>query len=488
MSLAKKIYIYAPYFLKVLILNIKAMLLYRNRYSGNFSRMLEQHKKLWEADFHDIRLFQQNVLRDMLLECRQESSWYRNVMQKKGITEELIRKEPEEALFRMPKLTKKQRRDHAGKIAISDDRRPTTVTRTTSGTTGTPMIIAMDRDTQQRTFAYLHRYYWSIGLPRKFRSARFTGNNIVPTEQKKPPFWVLNYFDRQLFMSSYHLTDENLKHYIRKLNRFRPQLLDGYPSTIFIIARYILANNIKLDFRPVAISVTAETLYSEQRKTIEKAFGAKVFNQYASAEGSPMISECPEGNLHLHLDTGYFEYRVHTGIGPNGTGPDTHTGKTTATGPVQLAELVVTGFRNRKMPLIRYEIGDFIQLKEHESCPCGCQMPLVQRIVGREDDFFINDKGALIGRVASVLFKQARHVIRGQIIQKKPSEFEIFVETEHAYSAGDEQILIDRTREIMGASAQVTVRVVDQLPAGAGGKLRAAVRLFPLDRVPDMPG
>jgi len=472
MSLAKKIYHHAPYFLKVLFLNIQAMILYRNRYSGNFRHMLEQHKKLWHADFYDIRLFQQGLLREMLLECLQDSPWYRTVMQEKGITEDLIRKDPEEALFRMPKLTKKQRRDHAGEIAISEERRPTTVTRATSGTTGTPMMIAMDRDTQQRTFAWLYRYYWSIGLPPKFRSARFTGNNIVPTDRKKPPFWVQNYFDRQLFMSSYHLSDQNLKHYIRKLNRFRPDLLDGYPSTIYILARYILANKITLDFKPVAISVTAETLYDEQRKAIEKAFGAKVFNQYASAEGSPMISECKEGNLHMHLDTGYFEYRLRNGQ----AGSDR----------AQLAELVVTGFRNRKMPLIRYEIGDFIEIEENAPCPCGCQMPLVRQIVGREDDFFVNEKGGLIGRVASVLFKQARHITRGQIIQKKQSEFEILVETEDAFDAGDEQILIDRTREIMGASAQVTIRVVDQIPAGAGGKLRAAIREFPLDNIQEV--
>ncbi len=472
MSLPKKIYYHAPYFLKVLILNAQALQLYRNRYSGNFRNMLEHHKKLWTSDFYDIRLFQQGVLRDMLLECRQDSAWYRAAMQEKNITDELIGKDPEEALFRMPRLTKKQRREHAGEIAISEDRRPTTVTRATSGTTGTPMMIAMDRDTQQRTFAYLYRYYWSIGLPTKFRSARFTGNNIVPTDRKKPPFWIQNYFDRQLFMSSYHLSDENLKHYIRKLNRFRPHLLDGYPSTIFILARYILANDIALDFKPVAISVTAETLYDEQREAIEKAFGAKVFNQYASAEGSPMISECREGNLHMHLDTGYFEYRLRNGQ----TGPDR----------TQLAELVVTGFRNRKMPLIRYEIGDFIEIRKNETCTCGCQMPLVRQIVGREDDFFVNEKGGLIGRVASVLFKQARHVTRGQIIQKRQSEFEILVETEDAFDAGDEQTLIDRTREIMGASAQVTVRAVDQIPAGAGGKLRAAIREFPLDRIPEI--
>ncbi len=518
MSLAKKIYYHAPYFIKVLILNIQALILYRNRYSGNFKHMLEEHKKLWQSDFYSIRLYQQSVLREMLLECHDHSNWYRSVMEEKGITVDDIRSDPEDALFRMPPLAKQQRRELAGDIMISEEKRPSTVSRTTSGTTGTPLMIKMDKDTQERTFAYLYRYYWSIGLPYKFRSARFTGNNIIPTDQKKPPFWVQNYLERQLFMSSYHLSDENLRHYVRKLNRFKPHLLDGYPSTIFILARYIQSNNIKLDFKPLAISVTAETLYEEQRKTIEEVFQAKVFNQYASAEGSPMISECREGNLHMHLDTGYFEYRERGNSGSSaspgkGAASDPadlrktgelkgHHGMTTQNGSagnsaisgnngtggngddesrIRLAELVVTGFRNRKIPLLRYEIGDYIEIEETGSCACGCQMPLVKQIIGREDDFFVNEKGGLIGRVASVLFKYAKHVSRGQIIQKKRSEFEILVEAEEGFGEEDEQVLIDRTREIMGATAQVKIKVVDQIPTGAGGKLRAAIREFPLE-------
>ena len=518
MPLVKKIYCHAPYFIKVLMLNIQALIFYRNRYSGNFKHLLEEHKKLWQSDFYSIRLYQQSILREMLLECHDHSNWYRSVMEEKGITVDDIRADPEAALFRMPPLTKQQRRDLAGDIMINEDRRPSTVTRTTSGTTGTPMMIKMDKDTQERTFAWLYRYYWSIGLPYNFRSARFTGNNIVPTDQNKPPFWVQNYLERQLFMSSYHLSDENLQHYVRKLNRFKPHLLDGYPSTIFILARYIKNNNITLGFKPVAISVTAETLYDYQRKTIEEAFQAKVYNQYASAEGSPMISECREGNLHMHLDTGYFEYRERGSNGPSApiaegiaSGQSDaceagdlkgHLGMTTQNGRAgnkeisnghginvssdnagrtRLAELVVTGFRNRKIPLIRYEIGDYIEVKETESCACGCQMPLVKHIVGREDDFFINEKGGLIGRVASVLFKHANHVSQGQIIQKKRSEFEILVETEEGFGKEDEQVLIDRTREIMGKTAQVKIKVVDQIPTGAGGKLRAAIREFPLE-------
>ncbi len=518
MSLANKIYYHAPYFIKVLILNIKAFILYRNRYSGNFKHMLEQHKKLWQSDFYTIRLFQQSVLREMLLECHDHSNWYRSVMEEKGITMDDIRSDPEATLFRMPPLTKQQRRELAGDIMISEVKRPTAASRTTSGTTGTPMTIKMDKDTQQRTFAYLYRYYWSIGLPYKFRCARFTGNNIVSTDQKKPPFWVQNYLERQLFMSSYHLSDENLKHYVRKLNRFKPHLLDGYPSTIFILARYILSKNIKLSFKPVAISVTAETLYDEQRKAIEKAFQAKVYNQYASAEGSPIITECREGNLHMHLDTGYFEYRERGIGGPaappahgdaagqsgnshssmlkghhgmtsqNGNAGDSAVSGSNATSVnndkfsrARLAELVVTGFRNRKMPLIRYEIGDYIEINELETCTCGCRMPLVRQIVGREDDFFVHEHGGLIGRVASVLFKNVNRVRRGQIIQKKLSQFEIIVEAEEGFGKKDQKVLVDRTREIMGATAQVSIKVVDQIPAGAGGKLRAAIREFPLE-------
>src|SRR5690606_23504378 len=156
----------------------------------------------------------------------------------------------------------------------------------------------------ERAFALWKRFHWTIGIDKTMKNVRFSGRIIVDPYTVRKPIWVYNFFEKQLMMSSYHLKTENVMYNIDKLNTFRPLFIDGYPSAIYILAQYINKNKITLAFCPKAIATTAETLYDYQREEIERAFKANVFNQYASSEGAPFITECRHGQLHLNLDSG----------------------------------------------------------------------------------------------------------------------------------------------------------------------------------------
>ena len=87
---------------------------------------------------------------------------------------------------------------------------------------------------------------------------------------KRKSFWRYNEPLNQLLLSAYHLKEENLQYYIQKLNNFKPETLDGYTTALHRIAKYILDNEIKLDFKPIAIFPTAEALTDEMKRDIEK--------------------------------------------------------------------------------------------------------------------------------------------------------------------------------------------------------------------------
>ncbi|WP_231925627.1 MULTISPECIES: hypothetical protein [Exiguobacterium] len=44
--------------------------------------------------------------------------------------------------------------------------------------------------------------------------------------------------------------------------------------------------------QPIAIFPTAERIDAEERQVIEEVFHGLVFDQYASSEGAPIVSEC----------------------------------------------------------------------------------------------------------------------------------------------------------------------------------------------------
>jgi phenylacetate-CoA ligase len=183
--------------------------------------------------------------------------------------------------------------------------------------------------------------------------------------------------------SSYHLSPKNLCDYVGALNRFEPEIIDGYPSAIHIVADYILRTGTSLSFKTRAILVSAETVLPHQRQAIEKAFGAKLYNQYASSEGAPFISECAYGRLHVHPDSGVIEI-----IDTNGD----------PAAPGEMGQMVVTSFTTHIVPMLRFAMGDAaVPAPESAACPCGLQFPMVEAVVGRVDDVLYTPDRGFVG-------------------------------------------------------------------------------------------
>jgi phenylacetate-CoA ligase len=259
-------------------------------------------------------------------------------------------------------------------------------------------------------------------------------------------------------MSTYHLTDENMNHYIKKLNLFKPQFLDGYPSAFYIIANYAIKNNLKINCTPIAIATTAETLYDYQREVIEKVFNCRVYNQYASSEGSPFITECTSGNLHINLDSGIFEFL-------NSKNEKAQSG--------EIARMVVTSFRNLKTPLIRYDILDSILVGNNTKCNCGCEMPIIDKIIGREDDLLWTVQKGYIGRMDTA-YKGLEGIIQSQIIEIKNI-------VDQNYTTEIEEKFIKNLKDRLGENINLKFESVDSIPLGKNGKFEAVKRKFKLD-------
>ena len=139
------------------------------------------------------------------------------------------------------------------------------------------------------------------------RRASFNGKHIIPPGQKRQVYWRYNRPCKQMIYSSFDLTEENLGCSVKCLNRFEPQAIDGFFTSICDVARYIERHGLSLSFQPVAVFPTSETLTPEGRELIERVFRCKVYDQYASSEGAPFVTECPCQRLHMELHPGVFE-------------------------------------------------------------------------------------------------------------------------------------------------------------------------------------
>ena len=109
----------------------------------------------------------------------------------------------------------------------------------------------------------------------------FTGQMVVPVQQSREPYWRTNYYGKQTLFSIYHMTPENLSHYIDAVHATSARYVQGYPSSIHLVARAMLDAGRPLpEGRLTAVFTSSETLLAFQRKTLEEAFAAPVLDRY----------------------------------------------------------------------------------------------------------------------------------------------------------------------------------------------------------------
>lgn len=461
-----KIYRYSPFWMRNMMVSIYGLKEYIKTHGKYYDRHYKELKAVLSADEVELKHFQENKLKELLLGSLKYSPYYRNIFMQLEISEEKIRKKSVlELLQTLPFLEKEILGNQTDQIVSANPDRKTCCVINTSGTTGTPMTIKLDAESKQCTYAEWRRYYDWLGLPEKFRSVRFSGRIVVDPATTEPPFWVYNVGNNQLFMSTYHLSDTNMKSYIEKLNRFKPEFLDGYPSSFYIMAHYILVNNIELNFKPIAISTTAETLFDHQRKMIEKAFGCKVYNQYASSEGSPWIVECKKGHYHMWTDTGVFEFIDQK---DNGDG-------------TIISEMVVTSFRNFKTPLIRYRIGDYVtRYKEEKMCPCGSHYPIIHSVIGRQDDILYTKEKGRIGRLDPV-YKGLSGIRQSKIIQTTVDHIRVLIVPDQNYETSTGDKLLGNLHDRLGRDVTIELKMIDDIPLGKNGKFKSVERHFEVE-------
>jgi len=330
----------------------------------------------------------------------------------------------------------------------------------TTGSTGTPLNIYCTPEVRQKNYAFFSRFLESVGINLKGSRATIGGRILMPADNNSPPFWRYSYFQKSLLFSSYHLTDQNIPLYINKLQSFRPTYIDTYPSSIFVIAEYAQRNGISLKNITKAIVTSAETLFPHQRACIESTFGVPIFDQYGSAEMCIFVAQCIKGSYHVYSDYSIVEFINEDGLDAI---------------PGEEAEIVCTSLINPVMPLIRYRIGDRAVLSE-KKCECGCTFPVIEKLVGRTDDFIVTPDGRHVGRLSPVL--KGFPVREAQYRQECIEEVIVNVVKDYGYTTETDQQITIELRKRLGNEISIIINHVENIERGKGGKLRTVISLI----------
>lgn len=237
------------------------------------------------------------------------------------------------------------------------------------------------------------------------------------------------------------------------LKKYKITAIEAYPSSLYALAKYLLVGNKRFPLK--ACLTTSETLVDEQRAIIEEAFQCKVFDYYGMAERVAAIHTCEKHNYHIVPEYSLVEFVESDQLNPGNF------------------ELLGTSLSNLAMPLIRYRVGDVIR-PGNRTCECGRQYPVVERIVGRTDDYVVTPSGKLIGRLDHI-FKGIDNVIEAQIYQPSVENLVLRVVPDPTFSARDKDRIIAKLRDRVGEKMNFTVEQVESIERGSSGKLKSVL-------------
>ncbi len=463
MDFTKTLYASAPVALQHALVSLQGFRHNHTRIDMAFARKCtaELRRSQWwtPAEFAVHQIME---LRNHLLHAYQVAPYYKRLFDAYGFRPQDI--ESLADLRKLPVLTKENVRANPNDFLAGGKPNRRWNAFFTSGTTGSPLALWSSRRSFSRIWSFVYRLREWAGLRDPFfpRRVQFTGRDIIPnaTAGGGGNYGRYNLPGNALLLSTTHVSRETAAAYAKTMLRFKPELIDGYPSAILTIARLARTRGHVLP-KPKAVITSAETLYDVHKGEIEEAFQCRVYNQYASSDTAAFICSCEHGRMHVNPEFGICEI-----LDP--LGDPARAG--------QEGDIVATAFVNKEQLFIRYALGDTAVVSAEEECPCGRRMPIVKEITGRTDDIiYVRDRG-WVGRLDPV-FKGLHGIIECQIIQEDLGRLKALIVPALDYHPDVERRLIANLRKKVGDTIAIEVVHVDSIPRSSNGKFRSVITL-----------
>lgn len=369
--------------------------------------------------------------------------------------------DPRGALASLPLLTKEIIRAQFERLCAPDLATRGAYENTSGGSTGEPVRLLQDREYWARALAITALFSKWAGKEIGQREVRLWGSerDILAGGQGASALFR-NFVSNTVVLNAFRMNDARMRDYIARIGSLRPALVVAYAQSAYELARFSEENGVAIR-PPGAVMTSAGTLYPFMRETIERAFGAPVFNRYGSREAGNIASQCAERRgLHVAPWGLFVEIVDEAGL-PVPAGVE--------------GDIVVTSLINHAMPLLRYRIGDRGALAR-DRCPCGRGGQVLERISGRNVDLFRTAEGTSIdGEYFTHLLYFRDWVRRFQVVQTDYARVVYRILGAAPAPRADLEEIAFKTRVVMGPRCDVDFDFVNDLPPAASGKWRYTI-------------
>lgn len=361
-------------------------------------------------------------------------------------------------LIRLPFLTKALIRANADALKHDDARE--LARSSTGGSSGQPLAfgIGVERVTHDVAAKWRATRWWGVDIGDP--EAVIWGSPIELGAQDRVRIWR-DKMMRSSLLSAFDMTEANLDAYLLRLREIKPKMVFGYPYSIALIATQAEKRGVRLDDLGVkVVFVTSEYLYDHQREIISRVFGCKVANGYGGRDAGFIAHECPEGGMHITAEDIIVELVGEDGL-PVADGKP--------------GEVTVTHLRTKDFPFLRYRTGD-VAVRDTRVCACGRGLPLLREVQGRTNDFLLATDGKLLPCGAfTYLMRETEGIESFKIWQKSVDLTRLQLVRPAGLTDDLRAKLTNGFRHRLGATVQIEIELVDNIPSQGNGKYRYVV-------------
>ena len=421
---------------------------------------VEQHlenTQWWPADI--LRRYQVELLRPLLAHAYRTVPWYRQCDAIRQAAERGIDDDTWQAI---PLLTRTDIQEAGPRLhARSVPGNHGAIGQTwTGGSTASPVMVLATE---------LTRRFWIANTMREHRwqhrdlSSRMAVIRYLPNGGAEPPEGVeLDHWGtatagrmatgRCAVLNVSSTTSQQAQW----LERVRPSYLQTYPSVALALADYSRLSDISVPgLRQVC--TFGEVVDLKVREACRLAWDAEVVDSYSTNEVGHVAIECSEHRYHVQAEHLVVEVL-------DGRGRPCQAG--------QIGCVVITDLFNYAMPLVRYDIGDYAEVGE--PCPCGRNLPILARILGRQRNMFLRPDGEKYWPAMLVhpeaAFEAQLPVRQFQMIQTSLRGFELKLVVTRALTTGEESIIRGMVGGIVGRDCSIRTSYVDHIARSDTGK------------------
>jgi phenylacetate-CoA ligase len=414
----------------------------------NVLKCLRNVKQVERMGKDDLRNYQWKKLKEIISYSCENIPYYKELLRSSKLSVKDINAEKD--LLLVPVLSKNIIRQNLEKFKNTKIKK--LQIRSTSGSTGNPLIFYKDRfATAYMDAVMYHSYSWH-GINIGDKQARFWGMPIDKRQRTEAK--LKDFFMNRIRLSAFNLDYESLFKFYNKMLSFSPNYFYGYPSLIYQFALFLQNNNINTKyFHLKAIVVTGELIMEYHKKKIEEVFKCRVVNEYGCSEMGIIAFECTSGNMHLMAHNIFVEV--------------VNDGKHVLD---EEGEIYVTELNSKSYPFIRYRLGDRGILLTQE-CTCGLKFPLIRIKEGRIDDYIITPDGRKIyDAVLAYTFKKG--IDSFQAIQRTIDNLDIYISKNNEFNCKLERNYLQSLQNKLGEKMNITFIYVDEIAKEKSGKLR----------------